>query len=151
MATPSLHRKEALRREQGAKTAFTTKKRRSTRFTAALAVFVVLCTAWALMVPAISITQDRATDEAGFFGVSDSAQVSEPDASPESETASTNETASGSSQNLAAGYAPGLLPGDDASVNGSEADESAEVNERGESAEDIIRHYYSGIDIVRLW
>ena len=38
------------------------------RLTAVLSTFVVLCTAWALMVPAIAITGDRAQPDAGFFG-----------------------------------------------------------------------------------
>ena len=35
--------------------------------TALLGAFVALCTAWALVLPAISITDDKATNEAGFY------------------------------------------------------------------------------------
>ena len=45
------------------------RKKRAARLTGVLAAFVVLCTAWALMVPALSITQDAAQPNAGFYQV----------------------------------------------------------------------------------
>ena len=50
------------------KVASAARKKKIAKLTGVLAAFVVLCTAWALMVPALSITQESARPEAGFFG-----------------------------------------------------------------------------------
>ena len=57
---------------EDAKVVSADRRHKAARWTAVLGAVVVLCTAWALMVPAISITGDRATNEAGFFAASSS-------------------------------------------------------------------------------
>ena len=50
-----------------AKVASSARKKKAARLTVVLATFVALCTAWALMVPAITITSEKAQTEAGFY------------------------------------------------------------------------------------
>ena len=71
-----------------------TRKKLVAKLTGVLATIVVLCTAWALMVPALSITQDNARPERGFFD--GGAQQPTATAGPQ----------------LVAGVAPALTTGD---------------------------------------
>ena len=59
-----------------AKVLSATRRQKAVRLTAVLAAFVVFCTAWALMAPALTITQESAQPESGFFG-NDAAQDDE--------------------------------------------------------------------------
>ena len=88
-------------KRRSAKVLSATRRQKTVRLTAVLAAFVVFCTAWALMVPALTITQQSAQPEAGFFG-NDAAQG----AGAPQNAGALQDTAAG----LAAGAAPSLTP-----------------------------------------
>ena len=67
MASENIPHKRPTTTGSRTKAAYPARNKKTKRLTAVLGAFVVLCTAWALMLPAISMTGESATPNAGFF------------------------------------------------------------------------------------